>query len=348
MANIRDVARHADVSVSTVSNVINGRTDQMRHETLLRIQVAMRELNYQPNRIAQQLKTGQVKMIGLLVPSIVNPSFAALAREIDLAAKAWDGYRVLLGNTYRQESEEDTFLEDMLAHGIKGVIVASSTVDKPHFFQAASQGLVMVNYDSRVGALSASTELLCDSVSMDNIEAGRIATEYLIQQGCRNLAFVTEASHIMSRSHKITGFHTAIAGQGEQVESQVIEGKASKAYGDTEMAELGRELARDVSALNPSPDGIVTVNDALAIGLIAGLRDIGIRVPEDISVVGIDNIPLAGLINPGLTSVMPPLAEMAALMIERLIKRIDDPKIKPEAFLFTPRLVIRDSVRKKK
>lgn len=88
MANIRDVAKHAGVSVSTVSNVLNGRTDQMREETLARIQQSMQTLNYFPNRVAQQLKTGQAKMIGLLVPSIVNPSFASLVREVDLAAKS--------------------------------------------------------------------------------------------------------------------------------------------------------------------------------------------------------------------------------------------------------------------
>ncbi len=110
MANIRDVAHLAGVSVSSVSNVLNGRSNQMRPETRLRIEQAMRELNYQPNRVAQQLKTGHARMIGLLVPSIVNPSFSALAREVDLAAKE-HRYRVLLGNTYRQEDEERTFIE---------------------------------------------------------------------------------------------------------------------------------------------------------------------------------------------------------------------------------------------
>ncbi|WP_058911918.1 LacI family DNA-binding transcriptional regulator [Entomohabitans teleogrylli] len=344
MANIRDVARHAGVSVSTVSNVLNGRVDQMRQETLARIEQAMRELNYHPNRVAQQLKTGQAKMIGLLVPSIVNPSFAALAREVDLAAKARQ-YRVLLGNTYRQEDEEQAFLEDMLAHGVRGVIVAASAMEKPHFSRAAARGMVLVNYDSRMPADVASGAMPFDSVSMDNVAAGRLAAEHLIAGGCQRIAFVTEAGRTMSRGHKIEGFLDAARQAGILREQMVIEGKALAAYGDTEMTDLGRALAAQVVQQSPLPDGLVAINDALGIGLMAGLREAGIAIPAQISVVGIDNIPLAGLIPPGLSSVMPPLADMADIMVERLLARIEDPAIAPQEFLFHPTLIRRQSVK---
>lgn len=344
MANIRDVAQHAGVSVSTVSNVLNGRTDQMRGETLARIEASMRILNYYPNRIAQQLKTGQARMIGLLVPSIVNPSFAALAREVDLAAKKRQ-YRVLIGNTYRQLDEERAFLEDMLAHGVRGIIVAGSDIEKPHFSQAAAQGMIMVNYDSRMPSNATSDAVSLDSVSMDNIEAGRLAAEHLIARGCRHIAFVTEAYLTASRAHKIEGFLNAARAHGLLRENMIIEGKALEAYGDTEMTELGRNLVQKVCQQDLRPDGIVTVNDALGLGLMAGLHEAGISIPQDISIVGIDNISLSGLIYPGLTSVMPPLADMATVMVERLINRIDDPAIVPEEFLFTPTLISRQSVK---
>ena len=344
MANIRDVARSAGVSVSTVSNAINGRTDQMRQETLARIETAMKELNFYPNRAAQQLKTGQSKMIGLLVPSIMNPSFAALAREVDLAAKNNHGYRVLLGNTYRQEQEEQNFLEDLLSHGIWGVIVAATSIEKRHFAAAAERGLVMVNYDGRNQSDAFPHALPYDSISMDNHQAGRIAAQYLIDQGCRDIAFVTEYSKTVSRTQKIDGFLSMARERGLGEHCRVIEGKAQTAFGDTEMADLGKRMAQTLCQLERRPDGIVAVNDFLAIGLIAGLREQGVNIPGDISIIGIDNISLGGLISPALTSVAPPLADMAAMMVDRLISRFNNPEIPTDEFLFSPTLSVRDSV----
>lgn len=343
MANIRDVAKHAGVSVSTVSNVLNGRTDQMRAETLARIQQSMQTLNYFPNRVAQQLKTGQAKMIGLLVPSIVNPSFAALAREVDLAAKKRQ-LRVLIGNTYRQIEEEEAFLDDMFSHGVRGIIVAACDIEKAHFARAAEQGMVMVNYDGRMPVRAQSGHFALDSVSMDNIEAGRMAAEHLIAQGCRRLAFATVEGMTPSRAHKIEGFLRAVQDHGLYREGMIVEGQAMAAYGDTEMTELGRALALKISQQPVFPDGIVAINDALGIGLMAGLHQAGIHVPEQISIVGIDNIPLSGLVFPGLTSIMPPLREMAEVMVERLIERTENPAIPPAEFLFPPSLVSRQSV----
>jgi len=344
MANIRDVASYAGVSVSSVSNVLNGRTDQMRQETRARIELAMDALNYHPNRIAQQLKTGVVHMFGLLVPSIVNPSFSALAREVDLAAREHN-YRVLLGNTYRQEDEERAFIEDMFAHGVRGIIVAASEIRKTHFAKAAEQGMVIINYDNRQAYNIDNEPRLFDSISMDNVEAGRLAASHLIERGCQNIVFATEASLTMSRSHKIDGFMTVLRNHQLSCQQRIVEGKARGGYGDTEMTELGYALAERILAISPRPDGVVAINDALGIGLLAGLRDAGVDIPGEISVIGIDNIPLSGMTWPAMSSVKPPLSDMASLMIDRLIQRIDNPVLPPEEFLFPPSLICRHSVR---
>ncbi|CAI2516210.1 Degradation activator [Serratia liquefaciens] len=342
MANIRDVARHAGVSVSTVSNVLNGRVDQMRKDTLARIEQAMAALQYQPNRAAQQLKTGQVKMLGLLVPSIVNPSFAALVREIELAAKQNYGYQVLLGDTHRQQEEEIRFLDDLLALGIRGVVVASTFYDRPHFRDALKRGLVMINYDERTLAAPGEAALPIDSVSMDNCAAGSMAAQHLIAQGCRRIAFATASGMTSSRANKIAGYRQALENAG--LPAWVIEGKAQFAYGDAEMAELGKTLAEQICQSDPRPDGIVALNDMLAIGMISAFQRLGVRVPEDISVVGIDNMFLSELFNPALSSVAPPLREMAVKIVDRLIGRLENPELPVEEFLFAPSLVRRQSV----
>ncbi|HAT3675472.1 TPA: LacI family transcriptional regulator [Serratia marcescens] len=342
MANIRDVARLAGVSISSVSNLLNNRSHQMSAQTRERIEQAMATLGYQPARTAA-LPAPQAKIIGLLLPSIVNPSFSALAHAVDGAARA-HRYRVLLGNAYRQEQEEAAFIDDMFLHGVRGIIVAASDIRQTHFVRAAERGMKIVSYDSPFAEPMATDARLFDSVSMDNIAAGRLAAQHLLERGCRHIVFATEATLTVGRSHKIDGFLSAL-GHSLSERQRVIEGKANSAYGDTEMFELGLTLAPRVLALTPRPDGIVAINDALGIGLMVGLRAAGVQVPADISVIGIDNIALAGLAEPGLTSVRPPLAEMAQLMVERLIGRINDDAQPPGEFLFPPTVISRRSVK---
>nr|VUD30362.1 LacI family transcriptional regulator [Raoultella sp. NCTC 9187] len=218
-------------------------------------------------------------------------------------------------------------------------------IEKPHFAQAAAQGMMMVNYDSRMPTGAESGGLALDSVSMDNIEAGRMAAEHLIARGCRRLIFTTVAGMTSSRAHKIEGFLSAVRRHGLYYDGMIVEEQTMVAYGDTEMTELGRSLAKKICQQSQRPDGVVAINDALGIGLMAGLHEAGYSVPGEISIIGIDNIPLSGLVYPGLTSIMPPLAEMAEVMVERLIERIENPTLSPAEFLFPPALVRRQSVR---
>lgn len=341
MRTIQDVARHAGVSISTISNVLNGRTERMRGETLQRVQAAIAALNYRPNRAARQLKTGQTAMLGLLVPSIANPMYGYIAREIETAAQELYGHRVLLGNTYRNKAKETGFFDDLLAHGVRGVIVISSLVDEHHFESAVARGLVMVSYDRRAtpGAASA-----IDHLSVDNFKAGKLAAEHLIAQGHQRIAFATAAGQTMSRSEKIKGFFHAAEQAGLKRQTSVIEGETDSEYGDSEMPDVGRKLAARMAADPKRPTGIVAVNDLMAFGLLAGFREAGLSVPGDVSVVGIDGLFLSPFFNPGLTTVRVPVPEMARTIVQRVIGRLADPSIAPAEFLFEPDLVQRESV----
>ena len=348
MVDIRDVAKHAGVSVSTVSNVLNGRIDQMRKETLKRIEESIKVLKYHPNKLAQQLKTGHVKMLGILVPSIMNPNFAALVNNIESIAKEKYGYQVLLANTSRQDKQEKLFLNDLLSFGVKGVIVVSSSIEKKHFINAINKGMVMVNYDGLTSEEAHSNKkILIDSISMDNFQAGKLAADFLLQQGCKNIVFATIKGNITSRNNKILGFLDSLKSAGLSSKNRIIEGTAQFAYGDSELAEIGKLLANKIINNNNKalPDGIVAINDMLAIGIISELTRLGVKIPQDISVIGIDNMFLDTLFSPSLTSIASPLSDMATLMVDRLIAMLNGDKIEPREFLFKPYLVKRESVR---
>ena len=347
MVDIRDVAKHAGVSVSTVSNVLNGRIDQMRKDTLKRIEECIKVLKYHPNKLAQQLKTGHVKMLGILVPSIMNPNFAALVNNIESIAKEKYGYQVLLANTSRQDKQEKLFLNDLLSFGVKGVIVVSSSIEKKHFINAINKGMVMVNYDGLTSEEAHNNKkILIDSISMDNFQAGKLAADFLLQQGCKNIVFATIKGNITSRNNKILGFLDSLKSAGLSTKNRIIEGTAQFAYGDSELAEIGKLLANEIIKNNKTlPDGIVAINDMLAIGIISELTRLSVKIPQDISVIGIDNMFLDTLFSPSLTSIASPLSDMATLMVDRLIAMLNGDKIEPREFLFKPYLVKRESVR---
>ena len=339
MARIQDVARDAGVSISTVSNVLNGRAERMTRETLERVEAAIARLGFRPSQAARALKTGHMPIIGLLVPSIANPMYGSIAREVELVAQERHNYRVLLGNTYRSVEKEASFIDDLLSHGVRSVIVISSLTDEGHIEAALKRGMVVVSYDRRADADAKSR---IDHVSVDNFKAGRIASSHLIAHGHKRLAFATAAGLTMSRRAKIAGFQDGAAG----VATEVIEGRVGSEYGDSELVEVGRALAAQIARRGRTtrPTGVVAVNDMLGIGLIAGLREQGLHVPEDISVVGMDDMFLAPLISPAMTSVGMPLADMASTMIERVISRLADPQIPTAEFLFEPHLAQRQSV----
>jgi len=341
VSTIQDVARHAGVSISTVSNVLNGRADRMRRQTLDRVEAAIRELAFTPNRAARQLKTGRTSMLGLLVPSIANPMYGFIAREIETSAQERHGHRVLLGNTYRNREKETGFFDDLLAQGVRGVIVISSLVDEQHFESAVGRGLVMVSYDRRATPDAGSG---IDHVSVDNFEAARLAASHLIGHGHRRIAFATASGETTSRSEKIRGFLEAAQRAGLGDGACVIDRRTVSEYGDSEMADVGRALAGDIARAPHRPTGIVAVNDMLAFGLMAGFRDAGLVVPRDVSVIGIDGLFLASLVTPPLTTVRLPVAQMAATMVERVISRLADPQLVAGEFLFQPELVERASV----
>src|SRR5262245_36920044 len=250
----------------------------MRGDTLSRVESAIIELGFRPNQAARLLKTGHTPLLGLLVPSIANPMYGSIASAVEAVAQANHGYRVLFGNTYRSKEKEQNFFDDLLSHGVRGVIIISSLVEEEHFRSAIERGLVVVSYDRRATQATAAD---LDHVSVDNFATGRLAAEHLIANGHETLVFATASGKTMSRSDKIDGFLTAALKAGLERSTQVMEGKIATEYGDAELVELGRVLAQKIARQKPRPTGVFAVNDMLAIGLMSGFKAAGIAVPQD-------------------------------------------------------------------
>lgn len=341
MANLQDVARHAGVSVGTVSNVVNGRTERMGAEILHKVQAAIEELGYQPNRAARFLKTGHTPLLGFLVPSMGTPIWGWLAREVELIAQNEFGYRVLAGNTDRDPKLELAFLEDLLSHGIRGVIIVSPLLDINRLKELVKRGLVAVIHDQR---RLPENKLDVDYVTISHIEAITMAVRHLVENGHKKLAFVTASGKSVSRLDKIRGFLDAARAAGLADSAEIIEGQSSARYGDDEMPILGRTLAEQIAARKDRPTGIVALNDMLAMGLLFGFQRCGLRVPQDISVIGMDDLMLSGFVSPGITSIRPPFTDMARRMVSRIVSRLGAPDEATQEHIFSPRLVVRGSV----
>lgn len=337
---IRDVANLAGTSVSTVSHLLNGRPNRMSAETVARIRDAIEQLDYRPSWAARQLKTGFVPVLALLVPSVANPSHGAIACAVEETALK-GGFQVLLGNSERDPVRERAFAESVWGFGVRGLIVASSTLEMAHFADLVGRGLNVVTIDRSHGDDPAAAAI--DSIAMDSHRAAYVATRHLIDLGHRRIGYISGTRLTVSRRDRLAGYRAAMAeaGLAPLVSREML---APPGFDDVHAAEHGRVAARELLAVEAPPTALVTLNDMHALGASAAARELGFRLPDDLSVVGMDDIVLASLVDPPLTTIRQPVAALAATAVERLIARIrGDTDGAPLHLSFAPELVVRRS-----
>lgn len=338
---IQDVARLATVSPSTVSNVLNGRDERMRPETKERVLHAIEQLSYTPSQVARQLKTGQVKIIGLIVPSVANPFWGMVARDVESVALTY-GYQVLLCNAERNPVRERHYAESLWASGVRGVIFGSSPISFEHLAPLAKRGLLVVAFDRQA---QSADQVVASSVGVDNVLGGRLAAEHLISLGHRHIGFLSGPIRTVSRRDRLDGHFTALVEAGIEPDPGLIwEGSSISAYGDIEGADLGRIGARALLDRPYRPTAICAINDMYALGAYAGASDLGLRVPDDVSIVGFDDISIAAVAQPALTTVKQPLSAMMQAVVTSLISRLEGVQTIPaEHIIVPPELIIRSS-----
>lgn len=329
MVNIKDVAKAAGVSPSTVSRVLGGAVP-VAPETKERVLKVVKELNYQPNVLAQGLKGGRIKTIGLIIPNVRNLVFPAAVRGIEDTAKQF-GYTVVLCNADDDIDKETFYIEALKRRLIDGFIFSTARPGHDHITALSRDGFPVVSLLRHCGSE-------VDAVILDNAGGACTATKYLLSRGLRKIAILNGWMDLVLYQERFAGYAKALAEAGLPVDSALVVDNVGG--GDEARDAVDKLLADGVR-----PDAIFATSDPKAIGAIRALKDRGLSVPEDISVMGFDNIDMVGLIDPPLTTMAQPFYEMGARACKRLIKIIESnrrPKVKID--MLSAEIVVRRSV----
>lgn len=301
---MRDVAHLAHVSVQTVSAVVNGKPG-ITKETQTRVLRAIDQLGYRPFSIARSLRTRQTQSIALVVHDISNPYFAAIAGVAEDVARS-AGYSMVLYNTHDDVDREADYILRATGSWVDGVIFVST---KDHMKSLETL--------RRAGIPSVAVERIPDeysgpSVTMDNERAGRMAAEHLLALGHRQFAHITGPLWLRSSRSRLAGFRSTIEEAGLTLpEARAIEG-------DWE-CESGYQATRQLLLQTPLPTAFFAGNDRMAIGALLALHQTGFRVPEDVSIVGLDDIEVAAYQIPPLTTIRQSFVELATRGVELLL-----------------------------
>ncbi len=342
-ATIHDVARLAGTSAATVSNLLNGRAARVGAATRAAVERAIAELDWRPSEAARQLRAGRARMLGLIVPSVENPFHGAFARLVEGAAAA-RGHHVVLCNALREPARERRYAEALWSMGVRGLILGSSPPDLAPWAELLGRGLRLVVFDRAPEPPAAEGP---DVVSLDNHAAGRRAAEHLLALGHRRIAFVAGNVLSASRAARVAGWREAMRREdlGREAGGRPAPGLLWRGApgAEAEGTAVGREAARALLGGPRPPTAVVAVNDVHALGVIAGVHDEGLRVPEDVSVAGVDDIALAAVVRPALTTVRQPLAAMAEAAVDLLVRRLEGEAGPPRSLLFPAELVVRQS-----
>jgi DNA-binding LacI/PurR family transcriptional regulator len=324
MSSLRDVAERAGVSVATTWRVVHG-IDSVRPETRDRVQRAMRDLLYVP-----QSRPEASGAIGLLLPEFANPVFAALAQAMETYA-ARDGFATILCNTAGSALREVDYVHMLLERRVEGMVFTCAEITDVRSAHAHYEQLI--DLGARLVFVNGTSESLdVTSVGVDERAAGRLATEHLLDLGHTRIGFVAGDAHASPTREKSVGREDALRAAGIAPNGYVGHGPFTVAG--------GRMVLRGLLQSHPEnpPTAVICSNDLMAIGVLQEAAALGLRIPDDLSVVGFDGIEAAEWTQPALTTIEQPLDVIAKTAISALRTQIEDPDEMLASYVFRPRL----------
>ncbi|WP_018152389.1 LacI family DNA-binding transcriptional regulator [Leeia oryzae] len=328
MATIKDVALQAGVSVTTVSHALNG-TRFVSEDAKARIEAAVAALSYVPSAIARSLKHNSTRTLGMMIPSNSNPYFAEIIRGVE--SQCFNaGYNLVLCNSDNDPDKQASHLRVLAERRIDGLILVASGAESALASQLEALNLPLVLVDRNIAGLD------CDLVQVDHAAGSKMATEHLISLGHRNIACISGPAGLSPSSERRAGWKQALA------DASIARREGDVARGD--FTSRGGFLAmQTLLARKDPPTAVFVCNDVMAIGAISAIHHAGLRVPDDISIVGFDDIELAAYTIPPLTTIAQPKAAIGTGTAELLLERLTGSRTQTRQLILQPELVVRQS-----
>jgi LacI family transcriptional regulator len=327
-ATIRDVAHEAGVSVTAAHRALNGKAELSSAKRARVLAVAQR-LNYVPSAVARALVSGKTKTIGMVVTDNASPVYAGIVRGVEEASRA-AGFGLLLCNSADSQERALDCLEMLRAKQVDGVVFTPVQTDRRDVDRLREIGLPFVLL------LRHFADLAVDYVITDNDAAGFVATTHLLDLGHRRIAHVAGPGHVSSAQGRLAGFHRAYAERGLEIDEQLIVHAPFTVRG-------GCDAALPLLDRADRPTAIFAANDLQAVGVMKAARALALRIPDDVALVGGDDIELAEFLEVPLTTFHQPAREIGERGAQLLLGRLNDEIEEPRRIVLTPRLIVRRS-----
>lgn len=304
---IQDVAEEADVSVATVSRVLNG-SDRVRESTEEEVLQAVRSLDYHPNESARHLRTQKTRTVGVLLPNMHGEFFAQVTRGLDQRALE-NGHHILVSNSHTRKDEAKFVLQSLLGR-VDGLIIMWSRLDLAFLKDLVPEELPVVLLNTPP------TEERFQTLAFDNQAGAYAAVEHLADHGHERIAILTGGPRNFDARQRLAGYREAIS-------DLHLEGDSSLELGGDFTRESGRVAVERFLEIRPRPTALFASNDSMALGVLRGMHEAGLHVPDDLALVGFDDIPMARYAIPALSTVHAPVQEMGKRAMSALIEQIE-------------------------
>ncbi|PJF46812.1 MAG: LacI family transcriptional regulator [Chloroflexi bacterium] len=328
-ATIKDVAQHAGVSTATVSRVLSN-SGPVSAELRGRVEQAIQALGYRPSRMARSFRAQRSKFIGLIISDVENPFYTSLVRAVEDVAYAHD-YSLLLCNSDEDPDKERAYIQFMADERVAGVIGSPASEAETSFAALLDAGIPVVSVDRR------STCTPVDTVLLDHVTAARDLARHLIAHGHQRIGAILPNTSITSGRERLAGFLQAMEEVGLTPDPALIhESKGIEAF--------GAQATHALLDLPDRPTAIFTGNNLITLGALKAIQERRLRIPDDIAVAGLDEMPWMSLLAPGITVAAQPIHEMGRLAMHMLLERIAGDRQPLREVKLAPRLVIRSSV----